>query len=97
MDVGGPSNFERLYALHGDGLRDRVTGQSVDDAATLARMRDVYERLGYVACPHTAVALEAFYRERARGREGPAPHGPREARPDRLRRGRATAALPTAG
>lgn len=70
MDVGGPSNFERLFALYGEGLRARVTGQAVDDAATLARMRDVHRRLGYLACPHTAVALEAAYRER--GRPGPA-------------------------
>ena len=72
MDVGGPSNFERLYALYGEGLRGRVTGQAVDDATTLARMRDLHARRGYVACPHTAVAVEAAHRERARGRTGPA-------------------------
>jgi len=72
MDVGGPSNFERLLALHGEGLRARVAGHAVDDAATLARMRDLHERTGYVVCPHTAVAVEAAYRERERGRTGPA-------------------------
>ncbi len=72
MDVGGPSNFERLHALHGERLRDVVKGEAVGDDATLARMRDLHARLGYLACPHTAVAFEAAYRERARGRPGPA-------------------------
>jgi threonine synthase len=31
----------------------------VSQSATLARMRDLFERTGYMADPHTAVALEA--------------------------------------
>ncbi|HLV12259.1 MAG TPA: threonine synthase [Trueperaceae bacterium] len=72
MDVGGPSNFERLYAARGYGLRDLVTGQAVSDAATLERMRETHADLGYLACPHTAVGLEAAHRERLGGRGGPA-------------------------
>lgn len=62
MDVGAPSNFERLYSLLGDDLREAVTGESVDDEATLERMRLTYEQHGYLACPHTAVGLEAWAR-----------------------------------
>jgi threonine synthase len=65
MDVGAPSNFERLYALLGEGVRERVWGTSVSDGATLARLRATYEACGYVACPHTAVGLEAAARYRA--------------------------------
>ena len=69
MDVGAPSNFERLYTLLGqDELETRLWGSSVSDDATSARMKEVYERTGYVACPHTAVGLEAAARYRDRKR-----------------------------
>jgi len=66
MDVGAPSNFERLYALlGGDGLRQgEVWGTSVSDEVTRARLRAVHETYGYVACPHTAVGFEAVARYR---------------------------------
>ena len=66
MDVGAPSNFERLYALLGeDGLRrDGLWSTSVSDEKTTARLRQVYEDYGYVACPHTAVGFEAVARYR---------------------------------
>lgn len=62
MDVGAPSNFERLYSLFGERLKGAVEHAVVDDASTLARMRRVYEEHGYLACPHTAVGLEAALR-----------------------------------
>ncbi|MEM8556520.1 MAG: threonine synthase [Bacteroidota bacterium] len=66
MDVGAPSNFERLHSLLGpEGLRRRAWGTSVDDATTLERLRHAYEATGYLACPHTAVGLEAALRYRA--------------------------------
>src|SRR5690606_5354053 len=80
MDVGGPSNFERLYAARGYGLRDLVTGQAVSAAATLERMREPHADLGYLACPHTAVGLDAAHRERLGGRGGPAGGRARPAR-----------------
>ena len=66
MDVGAPSNFERLYALLGeDTLRhSNLWSTSVSDEATRARLRQVYDTHGYVACPHTAVGLEAAARYR---------------------------------
>lgn len=66
MDVGAPSNFERLYTLLGaDRLRAWVWGTVVLDDATLERMRQTYAQHGYIACPHTAVGLEAVARYRA--------------------------------
>jgi threonine synthase len=65
MDVGAPSNFERLHALVAeDKLRSWFWGCSVDDEQTLQRMRRVYDASGYIACPHTAVGLEAIERYR---------------------------------
>ncbi len=58
MDVGVPSNFERLKVMAPE-MRDWTTGCSVSDAGTLASIRRVYEETGYVPDPHTAVALEA--------------------------------------
>ncbi|ARA93053.1 threonine synthase [Rhodothermaceae bacterium RA] len=67
MDVGAPSNFERLSVLLGEaGMRDRIEGERVTDEETLDSMRRVYEESGYVACPHTAVGLEAARRYRQR-------------------------------
>ena len=60
MDVGRPSNFERLHWLLGENkMRSLITGCSVTDDATLASMRRIYTSTGYIADPHTAVALEA--------------------------------------
>ncbi|MEM6783345.1 MAG: threonine synthase [Bacteroidota bacterium] len=66
MDVGAPSNFERLRMLLGaEGLRECVWGTSVGDEVTLDRLRHAYEATGYLACPHTSVGLEAVLRYRA--------------------------------
>jgi len=65
MDVGSPSNFERLYNLLGaEKLRSWIWGTTVSDPVTLDRMKKTYHTYGYVACPHTAVGLEALERYR---------------------------------
>ena len=72
MDVGAPSNFERVAALRvEDELRRVVTGISVTDDETRAAMRAVYESTGYLACPHTAVGLDAARRRREAGETAP--------------------------
>jgi len=74
MDVGNPSNLERLVALFADpaALRTALRAVSIDDEATRERIRIDYRRYGRAWCPHTAVAAEAYERlaadERARGR-----------------------------
>jgi len=58
MDVGDPSNLERIRWLYPDDLdqlRHDVTGVSVTDPDTKACIRSVFERTGYVLDPHTAV------------------------------------------
>jgi threonine synthase len=74
MDVGDPSNLERLRALFPDlgAMRAALRAVSIDDAATRRRIRSDYERYGRIWCPHSAVAAEAYARlaadERERGR-----------------------------
>lgn len=66
MDVGSPSNFERLYTLlSSERLRSWIWATTVSNDVTLERMRQTYEKYGYVACPHTAVGLEALERYRS--------------------------------
>ena len=58
MDVGAPSNFERLAALNPEDIAvDRV-----DDDALRARIVADYRASGYVWCPHSAAAAEAHAR-----------------------------------
>jgi threonine synthase len=74
MDVGDPSNLPRLVALGPtlDDLRSRVSVSVVDDETTRQRIRDVYERTGYVLDPHGAVGYEAAVRfARDRHFDGP--------------------------
>ena len=67
MDVGVPSNFERLRALLSpQEMRELIHGESVSDEDTLVSMRRIYDTTGYVADPHTAVGLEALRCYRAR-------------------------------
>jgi threonine synthase len=62
MDVGHPSNMERLRALYPDvdRLREAVTAESVDDTRIAARIRSDRQRFGQIWCPHTAVAAEVW-------------------------------------
>jgi threonine synthase len=73
MDVGNPSNMERLRALFPElaDLRTAVSAESVDDAAIRERIRQGFERYGQIWCPHTATAAEVYERlvsGRRRGR-----------------------------
>ncbi|SKB99190.1 threonine synthase [Luteibacter sp. 22Crub2.1] len=69
MDVGAPSNFERLCHLFGGEGAARRGGhaESVDDA----EIRDVIRRHasndGEIFCPHTATAVRVFERHRHAG------------------------------
>jgi threonine synthase len=66
MDVGSPSNFERLYSLFGaEKLRSSLWSTTVTNEVTLERMKKTHDTYGYIACPHTAVGLEALERYRA--------------------------------
>lgn len=60
MDVGAPSNFERLAALPAGAGDVRV--ERVDDESIRARIVSEYIRSGYVWCPHSATGAEAYAR-----------------------------------
>ena len=67
MDVGNPSNMERLRSLFPDLERARaaVSAYTIGDADIRARIRAGYDKFGQVWCPHTATAAEAYERLRA--------------------------------
>lgn len=63
MDVGSPSNFVRMQILAGGILGDiktLVKGYFTDDVQTKKRMAEVYEKTGYIMCPHTAVGYDGL-------------------------------------
>ncbi|PZO07069.1 MAG: threonine synthase [Lysobacteraceae bacterium] len=74
MDVGAPSNFERLSWLYPDPaqLRDVVRAASVADPQIEATVRDAQVRLGETLCPHTATAAWLLGQLRAQGLAGDA-------------------------
>jgi threonine synthase len=69
MDVGAPSNFERLRWLYPDdsALRKAFQAESVDDDAIRDEIRLSQSRYGTPICPHTATATRALARLRQRG------------------------------
>src|SRR5215472_11902607 len=64
MDVGDPSNMERLRALYPqlEELRGAVSACSLSDAEIRARIRAGFRDYGQMWCPHTATAAEAWER-----------------------------------
>src|SRR5580704_15087118 len=64
MDVGNPSNMERLRALFPElrAMRGAVSAYTVTDDAIRARIRAGFEEFGQVWCPHTATGAEVYER-----------------------------------
>lgn len=62
MDVGDPSNMERLRALCGDvdAIREIVAAFPVSDDVIRETVRDEYQRHGIAWCPHTATGLHVY-------------------------------------
>jgi len=74
MDVGNPSNFARMIALHDNShaaLLKEMSGGGVSDEDTLEVMKEVYERTGYVLDPHGAVGYQVIKEAKAKGQKGP--------------------------
>ena len=70
MDVGAPSNFERLQWLYGADaavLRGQFIARSVDDAQIQAVIARRYREQGEVFCPHTACAVAVLEQLRNEG------------------------------
>ena len=62
MDVGDPSNMERLRHLVGEAevLREQLGVLSVSDAQIEASMRQDFTEFGFATCPHTATATHTW-------------------------------------
>ncbi|WP_394538281.1 threonine synthase [Lysobacter enzymogenes] len=73
MDVGAPSNFERLRHWYRDDaeLRAAIHAEGVDDATIAQTIRAAPQRYGIVPCPHTATGLRVLETLRAHGDERP--------------------------
>jgi threonine synthase len=64
MDVGNPSNMERLQWQFPtwEAMREHLSADSVDDATIRARITGDFMQYGREWCPHTATAAEVYSR-----------------------------------
>ena len=65
MDVGNPSNFERMLQIFGSDyevMREIVRGEVVDDETIMGVMRRYHAEYGLFVDPHTAAGLEGAQR-----------------------------------
>ncbi len=62
MDVGNPSNMERLRELGGDAkaLREQLAVTSVTDEQIKAAIELDFAEFGFATCPHTATATHTW-------------------------------------
>jgi threonine synthase len=72
MDVGNPSNMERLRDLHPDfeELQSQIGASSVDDIEIRGTIRRDWHELRRVWCPHSATAAKVYRRLVSRGARG---------------------------
>ncbi len=80
MDVGNPSNFERMLWLYGgqlEAMQADVTGVRHTDEDVRETIRRVHQRRGYLLDPHSAIAYMGLVgrdgqerRDALRGRPG---------------------------
>lgn len=72
MDVGNPSNFERLRWLYPDAarLRREFRSTAVDDDTIRALIRRRHAQFDEIVCPHTATALAVLEGLRSEGVAG---------------------------
>ena len=64
MDVGSPSNMERMRSLfpHIGELREAVSVTTVSDAQIRHRISEDFREFKHVWCPHTATAVDSYMR-----------------------------------
>jgi threonine synthase len=63
MDVGNPSNFDRILDLYGhshDAIVDAMSAYSYTDRELRETIGDVYQRTGYLLDPHGAAGYRAL-------------------------------------
>lgn len=70
MDVGAPSNFERMmYLFNGQfsGVTSMVEGRSYSDDEIRKGIAELYDKYGYVSDPHSAVGYLTYRDTKAEG------------------------------
>ncbi len=63
MDVGAPSNFERILDLYDqshEAIKQDISGNTYSDVEIKNTIRTVYEKTGYLLDPHGACAYQAL-------------------------------------
>ena len=76
MDVGAPSNFERMVAHFSlDEMRRIILGVFVTDDETRQTITDVYKSAGYFLDPHSAVGWKGVDKLRAENKTAEGPIG----------------------
>lgn len=63
MDVGNPSNYERLVDLYGsdiEAIRADLKSYSYSDTETVDAIKYLYDKYGYISDPHSAVGYMAL-------------------------------------
>jgi threonine synthase len=61
MDVGAPSNYERISSLYSlDDIRKLFSAYWTDDAGTLQAIRNCHSRTGYIMDPHGSIGWQAW-------------------------------------
>ena len=74
MDVGAPSNFERIRAMYDDRIdriREDLVGAAFDDAAVVAEIGRVHRERKYLLDPHGAIAWLGLQEQLARHPRAP--------------------------
>src|SRR5690625_6158157 len=62
MDVGNPSNFDRILSLFNgnrEKIRKYIKGFSYSDDETRETILETYQKYDYIVFPHTAISLLA--------------------------------------
>ena len=60
MDVGNPSNLERikfLYNFNLNNIKNDIKSISINDSTTIKMIKKIKNKYNYTICPHTAVGL----------------------------------------
>lgn len=73
MDVGAPSNFERLEYLYKgqwELMQAEIQSLSVDNVTTVQQMQQVYEQNNYILDPHGAVGMYCLEQKLKEGQTG---------------------------
>ena len=69
MDVGAPSNFERIRAMYDDDIgriRQDLVGAAFTDATVIEEIGKVYRERNYLLDPHGAIAWLGLQQELAK-------------------------------